>query len=348
MLNKENFKDLIIYILVIGLFILGGIILKPVARPIIYGLLLAYIFYPIYKLIKSKLKNENLSAFIVCLTVLTMIISLITVIFSSLLKEIINLYLMLQKTDLISIIKQTLPEFLASSETSSTIVNAINTSLSNILATYLEKISSMILNIPITLLQIFVIIFIFFFALRDGAKAIEYIESLSPLKKETHGKFFTHLKDITNSVLLGQILVGILQGVFAGIGYFIFGVPNALLLTVLTIIIGIIPLIGPWFVWIPVDIYLFATGRTVAGVGLLIYGIILINWVDTFVRPLIVSKKTKINTGIIIIGMIGGIFTFGLLGLILGPLILAYILLTMELYRKKDLTSKNSLLFKEE
>jgi len=347
MVNKERFKDIIAYILVIGLFVLAALIIKPVISSIIYGILLGYIFYPLYRVIRSKLKNENLSAFLVCLTVLALIIGIISIILSSLLRQVIDLYLTLQDTNLLHIIKQTLPEFLAASESSTTIVNAINTSLSNIIAGYLRQVNSFILDIPIILLQLFVVIFIFFFTLKDGKKALEYIEELSPLKKENHEKFFTHLKDITNSVLLGQILVGVLQGVIAGIGYYLFGVPNALLLTFLTIIIGIIPLIGPWFVWIPVDIYLFVVGRNGAGVGLLVYGLFFINWIDAFIRPIIVSKRTKINTAIVIIGMIGGLLTFGILGLILGPLVLAYILLVVELYRKKNITPKNSLLFKE-
>ncbi len=267
---------------------------------------------------------------------------------SSLLNQVIDLYLKLQKTDVIYIIQQTLPNFISSSEASTTIVSAINTSISNILASYLGKISTLILDVPIILLQLFVVIFIFFFALKDGERLIGYLEELSPLKKENHNKFFSHLKDITSSVLIGQVLVGILQGVIAGIGYFIFGVPNTLLLTILTIIIGIIPLIGPWLIWIPVDIYLFATGRNIAGIGLLIYGLILINWIDVLIRPLIVSKKTKINTAVVVIGMIGGLLAFGILGLILGPLVLAYILLVIEVYRKKTINPKDNLLFREE
>ena len=139
--------------------------------------------------------------------------------------------------------------------------------------------------------------------------------------------------------------MGILQGLIAGIGYFIFGVPNALLLTILTILIGVIPIIGPWLVWIPVDIYLFVANRPGAGMGLFIYGMLLINWVDTIVRPMIVSRRTQINPGIILVGMIGGLFVFGLLGLIIGPLILAYVLLVLEIYRKQSIG--DSLIFKK-
>jgi len=107
-------------------------------------------------------------------------------------------------------------------------------------------------------------------------------------------------------------------------------------MTALTMVIGIIPIIGPWLVWIPIDIYLFAVDRAGAGIGLFIYGLFLINWVDTIIRPMIVSRRTRINPAIILIGMIGGLYVFGLLGLIIGPLILAYVMLILELYRKQS------------
>ena len=156
------------------------------------------------------------------------------------------------------------------------------------------------------------------------------------MKKDVQTRFFQHFKDITNSVLIGQVVVGIIQGVVAGIGYFIFGVPNALLMTLITMIIGIIPIIGPWLVWIPIDIYLFSIDRTGAGLGLFIYGLFLINWVDTIIRPMIVARRTQINPAIVLIGMIGGLYVFGILGLIIGPLILGYVILIFELYRKKS------------
>jgi len=347
MLDKSHFKDMIVYVLVIGIFILAGWIIKPVVIPIIYGILLGYIFYPVYKKTVSKLRNENLSAFLVCMGILVIIIGLAAVFLTSLSKQLINIYFSLQRIDLVHIITENFPNFLSSSELSETIIGSLNTYVSTFLANSLGNVGTIILNLPVILLKLFVVIFIFYFSLRDGERAIDYIKSLSPLKKETNERFSKEFKDITNSVLVGQIVVGVLQGLIAGIGYFVFGVPNAILLTILTILIGIIPLIGPWLVWIPVDVFLFATGRSGAAIGLLIYGLILVNWVDTVIRPLIVSRKTKINSGIVIIGMIGGIFVLGVLGLIIGPLVLAYVLLILELYRKKGI-NENILFIKRE
>ena len=311
-------------------------IVKPVAMSILFGILLAYIFYPVYKWVLSKLKNENLSALLICAGLIAIILFTGWLIFSSLANQAVDLYFSLQSADLANVVSEILPNFL-SSELSSNLAGSLNSFISNLLANSLSKFTSFILNLPIIMLQLFIVVFVFFFSLRDGKKGVDYVKSLSHLGKETQEKFFKQFKDITNSVLLGQIVIGIAQGIVAGIGYFIFGVPNALILTILTMFVGIIPLIGPWLVWLPVNIYLFIIGRTGAGIGLLIYGLVIISWIDVFVRPLMVSRKTEINSAIVIIGMLGGLFVFGILGLIIGPLVLAYVLLVVELYRKKTL-----------
>jgi len=330
MLKGDKVRELLNYILVIGLFILAFMIIRPIIFSIIYGLLLAYILYPIYKFILRGTKSKNLSSLIICLGLLTLLAVLFSVILGTISKQLINIYLASKTIDLSNIINSIIP---ISSEISVSITNSIENSISNLLSNYASSIGSFILNLPSLLLQLAVVFLILFYALRDGDQAFKYLKSLSPLNKENQAKFFQHFKDITKSVLLGQIVVGLLQGIVAGIGYFIFGVPNALLLTALTMIIGIVPIIGPWLVWIPIDIYLFVAGRTGAGLGLLIYGLILINSIDTIIRPMIVSRRTQINPSIILIGMIGGLYVFGLLGIIVGPLILAYVLLVLELYR---------------
>lgn len=345
MLDKDNFKNLITYVIIIGLFILAAFIVRPIISSIIYGILLGYIFYPFYNFTLKKLKNKNLSALLVCSLVLLIIVTVVILSLGALVRQLIDIYLSLQKMNIASIIQESFPNFFTAYELPSNIIGSLNSFISSFLAKYVVKFGDFILNIPLILIQLFVVVFIFFFSLRDGKEAVDYIKSLSPFKTEINEKFSKQFKDVTNSVLIGQVVVGVIQGIIAGIGYFIFGVPNALLLTIMTVIVGIIPIIGPWLVWIPADIYLFVSGRYIAGIGLLIYGLFLINWIDTLIRPLIVSRKTSINLGIILIGMMGGLFAFGILGLIIGPLVLAYILLILEIYRKNKVSE--DLIFKK-
>jgi predicted PurR-regulated permease PerM len=189
-------------------------------------------------------------------------------------------------------------------------------------------------------LNFLVFLFVLFFSLKDGEKAMEYLKSVSPLKKETEERFIKRFKDITNSVLLGQILVGVVQGLTAGIGFFIFKVDNALLLTIMAIICSIIPMVGPWIVWLPVSVFMFASAKPEIAIGFLIYNLCLTSLIDNVIRPFVISRKTEINSAVIVVGMVGGFLVFGIIGLIIGPLIIAYVLLMMEIYKKRNIEEK--------
>jgi len=345
MVDKNAFKDIINYVLVAGLFILAAIIIYPVIYAIIYGILLAYVVFPIYKFILKRVKNEFLSATFVCVLILILIVALLILIFGSIFSQAVDFYLFLQKVDFVEVIRKILPGFIASSGISENIISSLNTYMTNLVADLLHTFTNVLSNIPELIIKFAVFFFTFFYALKDGEKAIEYFKSLSPLKKETEEKFFKHFKDITSSVLLGQILVGVIQGLVAGIGYYIFGVNNALLLTLVTVVFSIIPIFGAVVVWVPVVIYMFIQGNTGTAVGLLMYGILVVSWIDNIIRTWLVSRKTQINIGIVLIGMLGGLFVFGFLGLIIGPLIIAYVLLVLELYRKSNIS--DDLIFKK-
>lgn len=345
MLTEKNFNNIITISLIIFLVFLAVITLKPIIFAIIYGVLLAYIFHPIYKWILKRVKNENLSALLVCFLLFLIILIPLILLLSALINQAIDFYLAFQNVDLTKIVQDITPQVIKDSGLSTILTESLNNFIPKIFSYVIAAISNAILNIPVFFLQLFVAIFVFFFSLRDGQKIKEYIRSLVPFTKETADKFYKQFKDITNSVLLGQVVVGLIQGLVAGLGYLIFGVPYVILLTILTMIMAIIPLIGAWLIWVPVDIYLFATGRSGPALGLLIYSLFIVSLIDNFLRTYIVSRKTEINPAIVVIGMIGGLFVFGFLGFIIGPLILGYIILMIEIYRKKK--AEESIFLKE-
>ena len=180
-------------------------------------------------------------------------------------------------------------------------------------------------------------LFVFFFTIRDTEKLQGFVKSLSPLSVVKEQQLIKHFKDITNSIVYGQIIIGIAQGILAGLGLLLFGVPNALILTLLATVLAIIPIVGPTLVWVPVTIYLLIKGSAVVAVAFFIYNAVIVNGIDNILRPYIVSKNTDISPVVILVGMIGGLFIFGILGLIIGPLILAYFLVFLQAYQEGKL-----------
>jgi len=315
------------------IFLLAFLTLRPILLSIITGLILAYVLYPVYKRFLSFIRDKNITSLIICILLVLLFVVPAWFLAPTVIQQIFQAYTFLQKANLGSLVSNIFPSANLSPDFYSSLSNFIGT----VATSLLKSSTSFILNFQTILLNLAVVFFVLFFALRDIEELKSYIKSLSPLSSETEDIFFNKFKDVTNSVLFGQIIVGIIQGVTAGLGYFIFGIPNILSLTLLSVFFGVIPFIGPAIVWLPVVLVLFVQGKTGTAIGLLIYGILIVSTIDNITRPVIVSKRTKINSGIVFVGMVGGMFVFGILGLILGPLILAYTLIILDLYRNKKL-----------
>lgn len=331
------FRKVMTVVILIVLLVLSFFLLKPILMALITGLILAFIFSPIYCRLNAKIKSNNLSATIMCVLLILLIVLPIFFLAPVVLNQAGKIFSSVQDINFVEIIKEIFPSLFSvtsSGEIGSIIQSFINDSTSNLLS----SISKFILNLPLLFLQSLVVFFTFFFVLRDSDKMASYVKSLSPFSKEIEKKLFDSSKAITSSVIYGQVVIGIIQGIITGLGFFIFGVSNALLLTLLACLAGIFPIIGTTIVWIPVAIYLFIEGNTGAAIGVLIFGSIS-STIDNFLRPIIVSKRAKMNSLLILLGMIGGLFLFGILGFILGPLILAYLIIILDLYRNKKVSN---------
>lgn len=317
------------------LLVLAFLILKPILLSIVLGFLLAFVLTPIYNFFVKYFKSPNFSSGLTC--VLVVLIILIPIWFFSpiVLEQSFKLYLAAQNFDFITPLKSVFPGLFASEQFSVEIGSTIQSFISNV-ADYLVKgVGSLILEFPTLLLHAVVVLFTLFFVLRDRDHLTDFLRKTLPFPKPIVEKIFQYSKDITSSVLYGQVVLGILQGIIVGIGFFIFGAPSPWLLTLLAIVLGILPIIGPMFVWVPVCIYFLTIGNIFGVVGLFIVGLIGSNS-DTFFRPFFVSKKTKIHSAVVLIGMIGGLFFFGILGLLLGPLFLSYLLILLEVYKENN------------
>jgi len=210
----------------------------------------------------------------------------------------------------------------------------ISSFITKITGSVMTGLADLISNFPTIFLKTLVVLFIFFFTLRDNEKFIEYIQSILPFSKEIEKKLFKSSRDITSSILYGQIIIGIIQGVFVGIGFFLFGLDNALFLTLAACLAGIFPIIGTAIIWIPVVIFLFAGGLAIPALGIILFGFVS-TFLENAIKPTFVAKRTNVHSSVILLGMVGGLFVFGILGFILGPLILSYLLIILEIYRDK-------------
>lgn len=344
-MTDSAFKKFAIPIAILVLAVLAFLIVKPILTPIILGLCLAYIFSPLYNRLTKIVKSKNLSASIIIILNLLIILIPLILLLPAVGRQIFEVYNSIRNADLYQVLVKVIPSTMENQQFSAEITTAITNFQSQLSGFVLVLLEKTITNIPQIIFGTIILLFTFFFALRESHRFREYFTVLFPFPKEYEDKFLRQFERITNSVLYGQFMVGVFQGIIAAIGYFLLGIPNALLLSILTAIVGVLPFVSPWLVWIPVDILLFITGETENAWALMIYGLFVINWIDTILSPRIVSFRAQLNPAIVLIGIIGGIYAFGIIGVLLGPLILSYLILLIEIYRDRK---SESIIFKEE
>jgi len=336
MVNEKNTKKFAAIIFVLILIVLAFLILKPILISIILGLMLAYIFYPVYVRINKIIKEKNISALIICIILLAIIFLALWYLVPILIKQTFEFYAYTQKVDLLSPFRKIFPTIFSTPEFSSQATISVNNSIAQLSKFILEGLINLVLSLPKLLLYILIIFFTLFFSLKEKENILKAIKGISPLTPSAESEFFRQSKDITNSIIYGHIVIGLIQGVLTGIGLFVFKIPNAALLTLLSIFLGILPMVGPSIVWIPASIYLLFIGRIGAGIGFLVYGLVILSWIDILLKPYIVSKRAKLHSFIALIGMIGGMFVFGVAGLLIGPLVLAYLIIIINFYKHKQ------------
>jgi len=320
------------------LIVLSFFLLRPILLSIITGFILTFIFSPVYNKLFKLTKSKNFSSIFICLLLIALIIVPLWFLTPIIIDESIKLFVASQTLDIVTPLKTLFPTIFASeafSEQAGIAVQTFVTNLTSSLMTYLSKI---LLDFPTIILHIIIVFFTLFYTLKDKEEIISYIKSILPFSKEIEKKLFDSTRDITFSVLYGYVIIGILQGIILGIGFFIFGVPNAFILSIFAVIIGVLPVLGPSIIGIPTAAFLFIDNNPVSGWGVLIFTLAA-SLSDYFLRPLLVSKKAKLPTALILVGMVGGFLMFGILGFILGPLIIAYLIIVIELFKTKKAPS---------
>lgn len=168
-----------------------------------------------------------------------------------------------------------------------------------------------------------VTLYLVFFLFRDGESLTKHFTSAIPMPPEVRSDLLSTFTTVVRATVQGDIMVALLQGALGGFGFWVLGVHAVLLWTVLMSILALLPVFGAALVWGPVAVYFMATGHVVEGLGLLIYGTLVISLVDNLVRPYLVGKATRIPDFVVLLSTIGGIASFGVQGFITGPVVAA-------------------------
>lgn len=171
-----------------------------------------------------------------------------------------------------------------------------------------------------------------YYLFKDGQRLKAAIFKVSPLSDEINEEIFMKMKLAVSSVLKGTLSVAVIQGVLAGIGFTVFGIPNAALWGFVTVIAALIPIVGTATVLAPAVAYLFIFKNSISAIGLLAWGITAVGLIDNFLGPKLIERNIRIHPFLILLSVLGGIGFFGPIGFLAGPLFLALLFALIKIY----------------
>ena len=319
--------------LLVALFILCFQVIQFFIVPALWAAILAYVTFPIYKFFNEKAHlSSGFSAAIMTITISLIIgVPLVVGVFI-LQQEALSLYGSLiyrvkvgyldvpESIKDLPIIGQQIRDILWSiNKNPEGALEAFRTWIQSHLyygKLALDVVFSVLAKLGMALMTLF-----FFY--RDGTSLVKQIrQALRNIIGNRIDGYIDSVGTTTRAVVYGIGLTALAQALLAGMGYYVAGAPSPTLLTIVTFIIALIPF-GTPFAWGAVSIWLLSQGQTAEGIGLALWGVLVISWVDNLIRPIVISGATKIPFIIIFIGVLGGLTAFGFVGLFIGPVVLA-------------------------
>ncbi|MBU4009227.1 MAG: AI-2E family transporter [Proteobacteria bacterium] len=323
--------------LLAGSFVLILFIFRPFLYTLIFAVVFAVVFQPVNKyVVKLTKQRSGLSALITTVFVVTILLVPIVLFGVQILKEAQQLYLSLAEDstkkavhDIIyNLIEKTGKFFPAAKELNID----IDLYLKEGLGLLLKHIGDVFSNAAKLIINSFIFLISLYYLFKDGHKLKKIYFDLSPLPYNENELISNKLEAAINSVIKGNLVIALIQGVLSAAGFACFGVPNAMFWGGVTAISALVPGVGTALVFIPAILFLFLTGKIISGFGLLVWGIGVVGMIDNFLRPKLVGQRMQVHPIIILLSVLGGIVFFGTIGFLLGPLAISLFFALFEIY----------------
>lgn len=313
-------------------------ILLPFSGTVLWSVAFAILFSPVYRWMRHHMVGRpTLAALLTLLFGLVIVILPLTMIGLSLIREITQLGLNIRsgRMNFVAYFQQildaappwltTLLDRLELSDMAAWQERIANsaTRISQFIAAQALSVGQNTLDF---LLSFFVMLYVLFFLLRDGALLARSLRQALPLADEQKQALLSRFATVIRATVKGTLAVAVVQGALGGLAYWYLGIQSPLLWAVLTAVLSLVPAVGGALVWAPVAIYLLATGQTWQAIGLAVWGALVIGTVDNILRPILVGKETRMPDWIVLLASIGGIAVFGINGFVIGPVIAALFL----------------------
>jgi predicted PurR-regulated permease PerM len=335
-LAEPDYKKYVFYAILILIAYFFYLLISPFATYLALGIALSIVGAPLYFWVMKKTNNKKLSALIVIAVIILIIIIPTYLILSSLVSESISFFANID----LSTFNQVFSHFSSFTGTDARIDDYISKFLVSAGEYMMGWTLNFIGSVSEAAIGLLIMFTLIYYALVDGEVWLDKLKSFMPFSEVQRELLLEKIKAVTKSVLYGEVLIAVVQGILGGTAFFILNIPNPVFWGFMMAVLAFLPILGTGMVWAPAGIFKIATGEPAAGIMLLIYGIIVISGMDYALRPKIISKGGSIHPMTALIGAFGGIKFLGFPGLILGPLVAAILEAVVHFHYEDYLSGK--------
>lgn len=331
----KNKTETIGFYILLGLaFLVVLMIFWPFWQLLALAIILAMLFFPLYKHIENYSKMPNMSAGFVVFIMAIIIAGPVLLIGQQVFYELANFYRSINLNNLAAdsnAFIQTLP--LPMRQLAQSLNVDVHTWLSQLTSRAFVSLSGLLSGLGWFFGSLVVVGFSVFFLLRDGVKIKKLLAELLPLSAANENILFDRISVAVSGVVKGQFMIALIQATASFVGFTIFGVPNALLLACMVILAAFIPTFGTGLVITPIVVYLYLTGHIGSAIGMAIWGAACVGLIDNVLSAKLISSRVRLHPLLIIFAILGGIVSFGVFGVLLGPILMAIFVALVEIYR---------------
>ncbi len=342
--QSEAFEDKVFIFLVVGVSLAFFWILRPYAGAILWGTVLAIVFNGLNRHLRDRMRQRrSVAAAVTLLIIIVLVLFPVALVVESLIDEGTAVYQRIEagQLDLGGWFRQVyaaLPDWVVNQLNRSGLTNleAVQSRLSGFLTRAAQIAAAQALNIGQNTFQfviaLFVMLYLLFFLLRDGDILSRRFRDAIPMQPWRQRNLASRFTTVIRATIKGNLVVALVQGALGSLIFWILGVGAPILLGVLIALRSLLPAVGAPVVWLPVAIYLFATGSTWQAITLALFGALVIGSADNILRPILVGKDTKLPDYVVLISTLGGIAVFGVNGFVIGPAIAALFVAVWEIF----------------
>ncbi|SEV85467.1 AI-2E family transporter [Natrinema salifodinae] len=319
--------------LALGSTVLALFIILPYLQYVLFGVVLAYILVPLQRRLEEYVR-PMIAAFVSVVVAILVIVLPLAYILSVALRQTGQLVTAVRNGDVdIETIERALADRGYAVDLAG-LYESYQDAITGGLQGFATGALDIVGGLPGIAIGLTITLFVCFALLRDGDRLLAWSYHVLPLDDEIQRELFAELDELMQASVISNVLVAVIQAVLLGVGLAVLGIPAVVLLTVLTFLLTLLPLVGAFGVWLPVSLYLVAIGRPVAAAGLAVYGL-LVTLSDTYLRPALIGRTSAFNSAIIVVGIFGGLIAFGAVGLFVGPVVLGGAKLTLDIFARE-------------